>query len=116
MSLKLQWMLLTTVFKKVYKTWIVYGRYYSMVFANAPIPDIVVKDEIPCLSYRVNNSIYDDLLERGFLMHELIAAYCNTLKLGSRIAKNYSQIEAETHEEFLAKLLAMEIRGQRTQS
>jgi len=44
-------------------------------------------------------------------MHELIAAYCNTLKLGSRIAKNYSQIEAETHEEFLAKLLAMEIEA-----
>ena len=43
----------------------IWARYYSMVFANAPIPDIVVKDEIPCLSYEVNNSIYDDLLERG---------------------------------------------------
>ena len=44
-------------------------------------------------------------------MRELIATYCNTLKLGARIAKNYSQIEAETHEEFLAKLLAMEIEA-----
>lgn len=44
-------------------------------------------------------------------MRELIAAYCNTLKLGARIAKNYSQIEAKTHEEFLAKLLAMEIEA-----
>ncbi len=44
-------------------------------------------------------------------MHELIATYCNTLKLGARIAKNYAQIQAETHEEFLAKLLAMEIEA-----
>lgn len=42
-------------------------------------------------------------------MHELIAKYCNTLKLGSRIAQNYKDIQAQTHEEFLAKLLALEV-------
>ncbi len=44
-------------------------------------------------------------------MRELIAGYCNTLKLGSRIVQNYSQIEADTHEAFLAKLLAMEVEA-----
>lgn len=44
-------------------------------------------------------------------MRELIATYCNTLKLGARIAKNYSQIQAQTHEAFLAELLAMEIEA-----
>jgi len=44
-------------------------------------------------------------------MRELIAEYCNTLKLGSRIVENYSDIQAQTHEEFLAKLLAMEVQA-----
>ena len=43
----------------------IWASYYSTVFANAPIPDIVVKDEIPCLSYGVDNSIYDSLLKGG---------------------------------------------------
>lgn len=43
----------------------IWAIYYSTVFANNPIPDIVVKDEIPCLSYGVDNSIYDNLLPGG---------------------------------------------------
>jgi hypothetical protein len=43
----------------------IWASYYSTVFANDPIPDIVVKDEIPCLSYGVDNSIYDNLLPGG---------------------------------------------------
>ena len=46
-------------------------------------------------------------------MYELIADYCKILKLGNRIAKNYSQIEAASHEEFLAKLLAMEVEARK---
>jgi len=44
-------------------------------------------------------------------MHELIAKHCNALKLGSRIVQNYKNIQAETHEEFLEKLLAMEVEA-----
>ncbi|QSQ08248.1 Insertion sequence IS5376 putative ATP-binding protein [Koleobacter methoxysyntrophicus] len=44
-------------------------------------------------------------------MRELILKHCHTLKLGSRIAENYKTIEAETHEEFLEKLLAMEVKA-----
>jgi len=44
-------------------------------------------------------------------MYELIAKYCSTLKLGSRIVQNYKDIQAQTHEEFLAKLLAMEVEA-----
>ena len=44
-------------------------------------------------------------------MRELIAKYCSTLKLGSRIVQNYPDIQAQTHEEFLAKLLAMEVEA-----
>lgn len=43
----------------------IWASYYSTVFAKAPIPDLAVKDEIPRLSYGVDNSIYDNLLERG---------------------------------------------------
>ncbi len=43
----------------------IWASYYSTVFAKAPIPDLAVKDEIPRLSYGVDNSIYDSLLERG---------------------------------------------------
>ncbi|WP_265448101.1 IS21-like element ISCth15 family helper ATPase IstB [Acetivibrio straminisolvens] len=44
-------------------------------------------------------------------MYELIAKHCRSLKLGSRIVQNYKNIEAKTHEEFLEKLLAMEVEA-----
>ena len=44
-------------------------------------------------------------------MRELIDEYCRALKLGSRIVQNYVHIQAETHEEFLAKLLSMELEA-----
>ena len=43
----------------------IWASYYSTVFEKAPIPDIAVKDEIPRLSYVVDNSVYDSLLGRG---------------------------------------------------
>lgn len=46
-------------------------------------------------------------------MRDLIQKYCSTQKLGSRIAENYSKIEAETQEEFLAKLLSMEVEARK---
>ena len=42
-------------------------------------------------------------------MQQLIKQHCNSLKLGSRIYENYQEIEAETHEEFLEKLLRKEV-------
>lgn len=42
-------------------------------------------------------------------MKEQIAKYCRELRLGSRISEEYKQIEAATHEEFLMKLLAIEV-------
>lgn len=42
-------------------------------------------------------------------MKELIEKYCYELKLGKSVAENYLNIMAETHEEFLAKLLGLEV-------
>lgn len=42
-------------------------------------------------------------------MTELIAGYCKQLKLGSSIVENYRDIEAKSHEEFLIKLLELEV-------
>ena len=44
-------------------------------------------------------------------MQSLISQHCATLKMGSRIAENYKQIQAETHEEFLEKLLRLEVEA-----
>jgi len=44
-------------------------------------------------------------------MEELIAQYCKKLKLGQRIAENYKKINAQTYEEFLEKLLYLEIEA-----
>ena len=44
-------------------------------------------------------------------MREQIQEYCSTLRLGNRIVENYSRIEASTHEEFLSKLLLMEVKA-----
>jgi hypothetical protein len=43
-------------------------------------------------------------------MKELIKDYCQKLRWGNGLVKNYANIEALTHEEFLAKLLEMELR------
>lgn len=43
-------------------------------------------------------------------MKEIIAGYCKQLRLGSSIVQNYPDIVAETNEEFLAKLLEMELK------
>jgi len=40
---------------------------------------------------------------------ELIADYCRQLKWGNSIVENYQGLEADTHEEFLLKLLKMEL-------
>lgn len=42
-------------------------------------------------------------------MIEQIASYCRQLKWGSCIADNYQSIEANSHEEFLLKLLQIEL-------
>ena len=44
-------------------------------------------------------------------MKELIEKYCYELKLGKSVAENYSNIMAETHEEFLVKLLGGEVEN-----
>ncbi|SKA86249.1 DNA replication protein DnaC [Caloramator quimbayensis] len=41
---------------------------------------------------------------------ENIKLYCRQLKFGGNIAKSVTTIEAETHEEFLAKILEIEIK------
>jgi DNA replication protein DnaC len=46
-------------------------------------------------------------------MHDVIKKHCSMLKLGSRIVENYTQIEADTHEEFLARLLSMEVEARK---
>jgi len=43
-------------------------------------------------------------------MKELIEKYCRELRLGKSIVENYQSIEAETHEEFLAKLLSLKLK------
>lgn len=43
------------------------------------------------------------------MMKEQIIKYCRELRLGSRMSEEYQQIEVETHEEFLLKLLAIEV-------
>jgi DNA replication protein DnaC len=44
-------------------------------------------------------------------VQELIKKHCHTLKLGYRIVENYKKIKADTHEEFLEKLLDMEVKA-----
>lgn len=44
-------------------------------------------------------------------MEDIILKHCNKLKIGTRIAENYKQIEASTHEEFLEKLLRTEVEA-----
>jgi len=44
-------------------------------------------------------------------MEELIIRHCNKLKFGTRIVENYKKISAETNEEFLEKLLRMEVEA-----
>ena len=46
-------------------------------------------------------------------MKKIIARYCKELRLGSCIAENYGKIRAETNEEFLVKLLKLEIENRR---
>ncbi len=46
-------------------------------------------------------------------MKELIAQYCKELRLGKSIVENYQKIQAETNEEFLVKLLKLEIENRR---
>jgi len=46
-------------------------------------------------------------------MKELIAQYCKELRLGKSIVENYQRIQAETNEEFLLKLLKLEIENRR---
>ncbi|MDD3807882.1 MAG: ATP-binding protein, partial [Candidatus Marinimicrobia bacterium] len=41
----------------------------------------------------------------------MIQKHCNTLKLGMRMVENYPQIEANSNEEFLEKLLRMEVEA-----
>jgi DNA replication protein DnaC len=43
-------------------------------------------------------------------MKELIKDYCKQLRWGNSLVKNYPDIAADTHEEFLAKLLEMELK------
>lgn len=42
-------------------------------------------------------------------MQQKIKEHCAALKLGVRISENYKKIKVETHEEFLEKLLGMEV-------
>ena len=42
-------------------------------------------------------------------MKQLIKEYCKQLRWGMSIVNNYSQITTDTHEQFLAKLLQMEL-------
>ena len=44
-------------------------------------------------------------------MKQVITEYCKRLRWGMSIVNNYSQITAETHEQFLAKLLQMELES-----
>lgn len=41
---------------------------------------------------------------------ENIKQYCKELKLGSYIVKNLSTVEADSQEEFLARVLEMEVK------
>lgn len=47
-------------------------------------------------------------------MQQKIKEYCAALKLGTRISENYVGIEADTHEEFLEKLLKTEVQARET--
>lgn len=44
-------------------------------------------------------------------MKQLIEEYCKQLRLGKSLVNNYPQISADSHEEFLMKLLQMELEG-----
>lgn len=44
-------------------------------------------------------------------MKDLIAQYCKELRLGNRIVDQYAKIEANSNEEFLVKLLQLEIEN-----
>lgn len=44
-------------------------------------------------------------------MKELIKNYCKQLRLGNSMALHYPDINADTHEEFLVKLLEMELKA-----
>lgn len=48
-------------------------------------------------------------------MKETIARYCRELKLGGRLIEHYPTIQADSHEEFLAKLLAPEVEHRAVQ-
>lgn len=48
-------------------------------------------------------------------MKEVIKDYCKQLRWGNSIVRNYGNIDAETHEEFLAKLLEMEVKTREVQ-
>ena len=47
-------------------------------------------------------------------MKELISDYCKKLRLGKSIVTNYLEIEAKSHEEFLVKLLQLEVENRNT--
>lgn len=47
-------------------------------------------------------------------MQQVIKEHCAVLKLGSRMAENYKKIEAKTNEEFLEKLLRIEVESRET--
>nr|WP_278429039.1 hypothetical protein [Caldanaerobacter subterraneus] len=43
------------------------------------------------------------------MFKEQIAAYCKALKLSHNLVENSDKIEAENHEEYLLKLLRLEV-------
>jgi DNA replication protein DnaC len=47
-------------------------------------------------------------------MQQRIKEHCVALKLGSRMAENYKKIKTKTHEEFLEKLLSIEVEARET--
>ncbi len=48
-------------------------------------------------------------------MKEMIKEYCKQLRWGNSIVRNYTDIKADTNEEFLAKLLEMELKTREVQ-
>ncbi|MGI6679555.1 MAG: hypothetical protein ACOX2Q_11435 [Dehalobacterium sp.] len=44
-------------------------------------------------------------------MEELITKYCKKLKIGKGFYQGYKEVEAESHEEFLLKLLRREVEN-----
>ncbi len=91
--------------------------YHRIKNQGNTIKEIDVNSQVPPVKeYKVDIEAYDSLYRRGRplpvndMIIENIKSYGKELKLGGNIVKNITTVQADSHEEFLARILEIEVK------